>query len=91
MRPADPDRIVRDVGRRVGELRAAASLTQEKLAALAEVSLKYLQRVESGEENLTIRSLVRLANLLGVPVASLLEAPTSQRPRVGRPPKTKSP
>ena len=87
MRPADPDTVVRDVGRRVAELRAHVDLTQEQLAAKAEVSVKYMQRVERGEENLGIRSLVRLANLLHASVTDLFQQPMTRRRRTGRPPK----
>jgi transcriptional regulator with XRE-family HTH domain len=91
MRLADPDRVVRDVGRRIGELRAERGMTQEQISAQAEVSLKYLQRIESGSENLTLRSLVKFANLLGVPVPVLLEPPVPRKTKVGRPPKARKP
>ena len=78
MEPLDADEIIRDVGRRVAELRAARSLTQAQLAERADVSLKYLQRVEAGGENLTIRSLVKLASLLGVGVRELFDSPRSR-------------
>jgi transcriptional regulator with XRE-family HTH domain len=38
----------------VAERRRAYGLTQEQLAEKLDVSLKYLQRVEAGEENLTL-------------------------------------
>jgi transcriptional regulator with XRE-family HTH domain len=60
MRLANPERVRRDIGRRVAELRVARELTQERLAEKAAVSVKYLQRVEAGRENLTIESMVRL-------------------------------
>ncbi len=55
----DPDLVLRSVGRRVAELRSG---TQEELAERLGVSIKYLQRIEAGRPNLTIRSLVRIAN-----------------------------
>ena len=82
----DPDQLVEDVGRRVGELRAQAGLTQAELADLAEVSPKYLQRIEAGQENLTLRSLARMANILMVPVTDLFQAPNRAAPGRGRPP-----
>ncbi len=86
MRPTDPARLIRDVGRRIAEIRAARGWTQEALAEHAHVSLKYLQRVEAGRENLTLRSVVRLANHLRVPVGDLFERPRSRAVRQGRPP-----
>ncbi|MBI2892367.1 MAG: helix-turn-helix transcriptional regulator [Deltaproteobacteria bacterium] len=85
MPPTDPRRVAKDVGRRVAELRTAIGLTQQDLAERAAVSLKYVQRVEAGRENLTIRSLVWLADLLEAKVAELFAAPASSQIRRGRP------
>ena len=84
--PTDPDQLIEDVGRRVGELRVQAGFTQAELADLAEVSPKYLQRIEAGQENLTLRSLARMANILLVPVTDLFLAPERAAPGRGRPP-----
>jgi transcriptional regulator with XRE-family HTH domain len=78
--------VQRDLGRRVAELRAARELTQEALAETLDFTPRYLQRVEAGRENLTLGSLVAIANALGVPLAELLEPPTDPQVRVGRPP-----
>lgn len=84
--PQYPDQLAHGVGRRIAELRRDGKLTQEQLAELADISTTYLQRVEAGSENLTLRSLVRFANLLGVEVASLFAPPRSRAVRKGRPP-----
>lgn len=81
--PAD---VLRDLGRRIAELRAARGLTQEQLAERLDVTFQYLQRIEAGRENLTVRSLVRLATALEVLVADLFAPPESREVRVGRPP-----
>lgn len=86
MYPLDHVQVIYSVGRRVAELRRNQGWTQEELAARASVTLKYLQRVEAGKENLTIYSLVRFANLLTVPVEMLFQAPTEPHPKRGRPP-----
>lgn len=75
------------VGRRVAELRVRRGSTQEQVAAEADLSLKYLQRVEAGRENLTIRSLVRFANFFKVPVRALFAMPRARVRRRGRPPR----
>jgi transcriptional regulator with XRE-family HTH domain len=64
VRLLEPYRVVRWVGGRVAEQRRAYGLTQELLAEKLDVSIKYLQRVEAGEENLTIASVVNIANAL---------------------------
>jgi len=85
--PSDPDQVVHNVGRRVAELRAERGLTQEQLAEAAGVSIKYLQRIEAGRQNLTIRSLVGFANLLDAKPVEFFEAPATTGGRIGRPPR----
>lgn len=85
MRAADPEKAVRDFGRRVGEERARHNWTQAQLAEEAGVSLRYIQQIEAGGENLTIKSTVEIANVLGVSVAALFTAPKTKRPARGRP------
>ena len=81
----DAEQILIRLGRRVAELRAASGRTQEALAEELDVSAAYLQRVEAGAENLTVRSLVRLARHLAVDVQALFDPPASTGRRPGRP------
>lgn len=81
----DPEKLVREVGRRLAELRVQAGLTQEQFAERSAVSLKYVQRVEAGRENLTLRSLFKLASDLGVTVAAVFRKPRTLRVQQGRP------
>jgi transcriptional regulator with XRE-family HTH domain len=85
VRPTDPERALALIGRRVAELRAVHDLTQEQLAERAEVSARYVQRVEAGTENLTVRTLIKLSNALRVSLAKLLVTPLAPRARPGRP------
>lgn len=85
MLPADARRLKRAVGRRIGELRSGLGWTQDVFAEKASVSVKYVQRVEAGSENLTLTSLARFASLLRVPVASLFKEPRTRSVRRGRP------
>ena len=59
--------------------------TQERFATRADLSWKYVQQIEAGSENLTIRSLVKLANLLRVGPSDLFAAPVEAERRIGRP------
>lgn len=79
--------LLRDVGRRVAELRAARGWTQEVFAERAEVSVGYVRQVETGRENLTLTSLAKICALLDVDAAELFSAPASRERRRGRPPK----
>lgn len=78
--------LLRDVGRRVAELRAGRDLTQAELGDMMGVSMRYVQRVEAGRKNLTVRTLAALAGVLHVSVADLFAAPVSREVRRGRPP-----
>jgi transcriptional regulator with XRE-family HTH domain len=85
VRLANPERVLGLIGRRLAELRTARELTQEQLAERAEVSARYIQRVEAGTENLTVRTLIKMSNALRVSLAELLVAPSAPRARPGRP------
>ena len=85
MRSHDIDDTVRNVGRRVAELRAKAGLTQEQQAERLGFTLKYLQRIEGGGENLTVRSLVKIASVFGVSVTELFHKPRTKQAGPGRP------
>lgn len=81
----DAERVTKDVGRRVAELRRAAGLTQEEFAEKIGMDSTNLQRIELGGQNLTIRSLVRLASGLGVRTVELFQKPATRAIKVGRP------
>ncbi len=63
------------VGRHVRRLRTERGLSQEALADAVGVHRTYLGGVERGERNLTLRSVERLADRLGVPPEALLSRP----------------
>ena len=47
--------------------------SQEKLAELANTKFSYIGAVERGEKNMSILTLERIANALGVPIGDLFE------------------
>jgi transcriptional regulator with XRE-family HTH domain len=81
------DEVIARVGRRIGELRESAGLTQAKAAEELRMTVSNYQRIEHGLQNLSIRTMVRVAQVVGVPVAKLFEAATSRRGSRGRPKK----
>jgi transcriptional regulator with XRE-family HTH domain len=83
----EPQRVLRDLGRRVAELRQGRDLTQEQLAEQLGISTRYLQRIEAGEENLTVGSIVDLANALRAQPIEFLQPPSSRAVKTGRPPR----
>lgn len=60
------------LGRRIRDLRKRKRLTQEKLAEVAGVDVKYLGGIERGTENPSIGILDRLARALSVKVHQML-------------------
>ena len=66
------------VGRRVRELREERGLTRRSLANQADVSERYLGQLETGEGNVSIMLLRRLALVLNVPISELLEIELQQ-------------
>lgn len=60
---SSPD-FVHRVARRIAQRRTALGLSQEGLAALLDIAVKNVQRVESGKQNLSLRTLERIATAL---------------------------
>jgi transcriptional regulator with XRE-family HTH domain len=48
-------------------------------------SLKFVQRIEAGRENMAIRTIASLADTLGVRLATLFNKPRTKKPGPGRP------
>jgi len=65
------DRTLIAFGRNVARLRAEKSLTQDKLAEKADLDRTFISGVERGLRNPGIKTVIRLAKALGVPVAEL--------------------
>jgi transcriptional regulator with XRE-family HTH domain len=60
------------IGSCIRTLREQRSLSQEQLAAKADISYQYLSGVETGKENFTVQVLERLSAALGFPVKNLV-------------------
>ena len=86
VRRYDPDKLVRDVGRRVAEIRRERGFIQQALATKLRASTHWVQQIEYGA-NLTLFSLARLANVLDVSMETFLVRPqaASYAIRPGRP------
>ena len=61
----------RALGLRIRELRTDRDWTLEKAAENMDLDLKHLQKVEAGQLNVTLVTLLRIADGLKEPVASL--------------------
>jgi transcriptional regulator with XRE-family HTH domain len=77
----DPDQVIQEVGHRVAALRKKLGMTQAELAEKLGSSYQNVARIERGEQNLTIRTMVKLAAALGVRMLDLVEVPEATKGR----------
>ncbi len=66
------ERIEQVIGRRVQALRERQHLSKIDFCLMTDVSRPYLNRIEAGEANITVKQLARLAAALNVEPAELL-------------------
>lgn len=79
------DRLRESLGGNVARLRSKRAMTQEDLAHATGLDVRYLQRIERGRVNVSLKGLAALARALGVEPRALLR-PAKVRPaRPGRP------
>ena len=67
------EEIYTRIGLNVHIERKLKGLTQEQLAELIDVHEKYIGRIETGKQNVTIKTLNRIANALNINLTRLLE------------------
>ena len=61
------------LGNAIREVRLSKKISQERLALLAEVDRSYVGRVERGDNNAALLTLVRIASALDMSVAKLMQ------------------
>lgn len=61
------------LGRRLRELRTERELTQEQAAERVGLSEKHLRRIELGQANITLATLVAFSSGYRLPLSSLFE------------------
>jgi XRE family aerobic/anaerobic benzoate catabolism transcriptional regulator len=69
--PATDSLLLRDLAQRIRTLRKSRSLTRKNLSELADVSERHLAQLESGEGNISIVLLNRIATALNTSLAQL--------------------
>lgn len=68
----------KQLGSRIKSLRVQKGLSQDKLAEAAGLNGKYLGEVERGQSNISIVNLAKIAEVLDVPLVSILETKHEQ-------------
>ena len=65
------DDIRKKLGARIRELRQSAGITQEELGEKAELNYKFIGELERGQVNVSLDSIVRIAEALGVKIGDI--------------------
>jgi ribosome-binding protein aMBF1 (putative translation factor) len=86
-RAAQLEQLLERIGANVVLRRKKLGLTQERLAALADLDLRFVQRVERARTNLSVAVLIGLADALEIELEALLRPAVLPPAVVGRPPK----
>lgn len=60
------------LGKKIRQLRVGQNLTQEKLAELAKIDYSYLNLIESGKRNPSIKVVTKISRALKVSPSELL-------------------
>ena len=60
---SDVDKVI---GKILKDFRVKRGLTQEQLSEEVEISLKYISRIENGNNGIKTHTLIRYMNLLGI-------------------------
>lgn len=71
------------LGKRVRELRSRRGMTRKQMSQEADVSERHLAQLESGEGNISVVLLQRIAATLHVPIANLFAPRTEERTEKG--------
>jgi len=66
------DQRLVNFGNRIRAIRKEKNLSQEELAALANIDRSYMGHIERGEKNVTLTKIYQIADALGVPAGTLL-------------------
>jgi transcriptional regulator with XRE-family HTH domain len=89
--PQPPDQQTLDalavMGAHLRRERTRKELTQEQAAEGLGIDSKYLAKIERGQVNVTVGTLIKLAEFYGVPASRLLRPGKVERQKVGRPKK----
>lgn len=75
---AVPDRFLSELGARVRTMRAVRGMSRKVLAQTSGVSERYIAQLESGQGNVSIMLLRRLAEVAGVQLEDLVADPAGR-------------
>ena len=68
----DYEKILKQLGKNIQEIRISLNLSQYKLTTIAKIDRSYLCRAEKGEENLTLGYIIKISKRLKIPISSFI-------------------
>jgi transcriptional regulator with XRE-family HTH domain len=71
--PDEKKRQIKVLGANLRRQRIAQKMTQEKLAELAELNIRTLQKIEAGQTNILVTTAIRLRHALNCPWDAFLQ------------------
>ncbi len=77
----DPDFLLDQIGLRIIRRRRELGLAQKALAEILAMSAPQLSMIENGKQNVTLRTLCKIAEALDTTVAELIAGPPPGRSR----------
>lgn len=63
----------KQIGKKIAALRKRQGMTQEDLAGAAEIDRSFLSEIENGHKNLSVETLKKIADALGIKPSKLLD------------------
>ena len=87
--PSAVQQQLKSIAANIRARRTKLGVTQEELSEATGLQYRYLQDVEHGRSNISIATLVRLAEALRVSAGYLLRKARLPKAKRGRPPKSK--
>ena len=69
--------IYRTIGKRIRQERRRLKLTQEELAERADITANFLGHIERGTKRPTLNTLMKIADVLQIPMGALFAAETT--------------
>jgi transcriptional regulator with XRE-family HTH domain len=79
------DKLLEQIGRRIAELRENGGKTQAQVAEKVGMTVSNYQRIEHGLQNLSVKTMIRVAAAIGVLTAELFVPSKKLAAKRGRP------
>ena len=66
-------KMMKQIGRNIRSIRRERNLTQEKMSEILGITYRNYQKIEHGDQPLSMRSLFRISRRSSIPIQKLVE------------------